>query len=104
MSETDELLQVLVQLNARQAFPEATVRKVVGGSARQLRAYNLCDGTLSQSAVTKAAKLDSGNFSRTVTRWIQSGVLFRLGSGREAKLLHLYPLAKEKAKRTARQR
>jgi hypothetical protein len=102
-ARTDDLLRILVQLSARQALPEAAVRKVVGGSTRQLQAYNLCDGTRSQSEVTKVAKLDSGNFSRTVTRWIQFGVLFRLGTGREAKLLHLYPLAKEKAKRTAGQ-
>lgn len=95
-ARTDDLIQILVQLTARQAVPEATVRQVVGGAARQVQAYNLCDGTRSQSEVAKLAKLDSGNFSRTVTRWAREGVLFKLGTGREAKLLHAYPVTKAK--------
>src|SRR6266508_4986031 len=100
MAESDDLLRILVQLNARLAFPEATVRHIVGNSPRQAQAYNLCDGTMTQSEVAKRAGLDQGNFSRTMNRWIRSGILFRLGTGREAKLLHLYPLPKMRARRT----
>ena len=98
---TGELLRILIKLNARQAVPETTVREAVGNSARQLQAYNLCDGTRSQAEIAKAAKIDQGNFSRTVGRWVEEGVLFRIGADREAKLLHLYPLAKLTKSRTA---
>lgn len=94
MAETDELLRILIQLTARQALPEATVRRAVGTAARQVQAYNLCNGSRSQAEVAKAAKLDQGNFSRTVTRWANEGVVFKLGTGREARLLHAYPLTK----------
>lgn len=66
---------------------------MVGTSLRQVEAYNLCDGTRTQAEVVKASKLDQGQFSRVATRWAQEGVLFKLGSGRDVKLLHLYSLS-----------
>src|SRR6478752_412848 len=91
MTDSEELLRVLVQLNGRLAFPEEALRQIVG-SARNVEAYNLCDGTRTQADVVKEAKLDQGQFSRTSARWIREGVLFRLGTGRDVKLLNLYPL------------
>jgi DNA-binding MarR family transcriptional regulator len=90
---TDQLLTILVQLTARSLYPEERVREVVTGAARQVAAYNLCDGTLTQAQVAKQAGLDRGNFSRTVSRWIQAGIVFRVGDARDARLLHLYPLS-----------
>jgi hypothetical protein len=55
-SRTEELLRILVQLTARQAVPEETVRKSVGTSARLLQAYNLSDGTRSQSEIGKGGQ------------------------------------------------
>jgi CRP-like cAMP-binding protein len=95
MADTYDLLRILIQLSARQAFPEATIRQVIGSSARQVHADNLWDGNLTQAQIAKKAGLNQGNLSRTVARRIQSGVLFRLGTGRDAKLLHLYPLPKK---------
>jgi hypothetical protein len=90
------LLRALLSVTARQAVPPPKLSKMLAPqgakSKKQLRAYSLCDGTRTQAEVAKALKLDQGNFSRTVGRWIDTGVLFRLGSGRDAKLLHLYPL------------
>jgi hypothetical protein len=59
---------------------------------KQLRAFNMCDGAKGQAEIAKALKIDRGNFSRTVSRWIDEGIVFRLGEGRDAKLLHVYAL------------
>src|SRR3954452_20276349 len=93
MTDTDDLLRVLIQVTGRTAFPEDRLREIVGTSAKQLAAYNLCDGTLAQAEVVKAAKIDQGSFSKTASRWVEQGILFRLGTDRDVKLLHLYPLS-----------
>lgn len=96
--EVRNLLRVLVHLTARAALPEEYVVSVVGGKAsskKHIRAYNLCDGTRSQGEIARLLKLDQGNFSRAVARWANAGVVFRIGSGREAKLLHAYPLSEK---------
>jgi hypothetical protein len=95
MTDTDEMLRVLIQLMGRGAFPEEELRKIVATSEKYRTAYNLCDGTQTQSQVAKAAKVDPGNFSRTVGRWRDEGVLFKLGEDKDARLLHLYPLPSE---------
>jgi len=82
-------------VTARQTFPADKLAEIVlvrGAGAKHLTAYNLCDGTKGQGEIAKSLKLDQGNFSKTVARWIEAGVVFRLGVGREAKLLHVYPL------------
>ena len=89
-----DLLRCAIQVMGRFAVPPDRVSDVVGTSAKQLRAYNLCDGTRTQGEVANSAGLDRGNFSRTATRWVESGVLFRIGNGNDAKLLHIYPLVK----------
>jgi hypothetical protein len=98
VGETEDLLRIMVGLFARTSLPEERVRKIVETGARpdkQLAAYNLCDGTKTQAEVAREVALDSGNFSRTVARWIAQGIVFRLGSGTEARLLHAYPLPSE---------
>lgn len=94
-NNNQELLCAILAVTARQTFPPDKLAEIVlsnAAGAKQLNAFNLCDGTRSQSEITKALKLDAGNFSRTVSRWIEAGVVFRIGSGRDAKLLHVYPL------------
>lgn len=90
-----DLLICAMQVIGRTVMTPAKVGEIVfvNGNARQLKAYNLCDGTKTQTDVAKEAGLDTGNFSRTANRWVESGVLFKLGNSKEAKLLHLYPLA-----------
>ena len=94
-NNSDVLLRAILATVGRQAFPAAELAELVapkGGGSKQVRAYNMCDGTKSQAEIAKALKLDAGNFSRTVARWVDAGIMFRLGSGREATLLHVYPL------------
>lgn len=90
-----ELLRILVQLLGRKIMqPEDLLRIVAakGSRDKQLRAYNLCDGTRTQVQISAELGLDRGNFSRTVARWQAAGVLYGLGSGRDRRLLHVYPL------------
>lgn len=92
---SEALLRAILGVTARQTFPVDRLTEIVlakGTSKKQLRAYNMCDGTKMQGEIAKALKLDRGNFSRTVARWVDAGVVCRLGEGREAKLLHVYPL------------
>ncbi|QOJ18498.1 MAG: MarR family transcriptional regulator [Phycisphaeraceae bacterium] len=92
---SEALLRAVLSVTARQTFPPDKLAEIVlskGAGTKQLSAFNLCDGTKAQGEIAKALKLDPGNFSKTVGRWIDSGIVFRLGEGRDAKLLHVYPL------------
>lgn len=97
MADTSEtLLRAILATVARQTFPEAALREIVaprGANVAQVRAYNMCDGTKSQSEIAKAQGLDGGNFSRTLARWEEAGILFRVGP--DDRPLHLYPLRSE---------
>jgi hypothetical protein len=93
--ETRTMLRALVALVARQAIPEPELRAVVAprtDSRKQLKAFNLCDGTKTQTEVAKKAGIDSSNFSKITRRWIQAGVLFSFDVDGETHLLHAYPL------------
>ena len=94
MSQTNDVVATLLraQLNllGRIAFKDEALEQVVGKANRE--AYNLCDGTRTQAEIVKAKKLDSGNFSRTVTKWIEAGVLFKLPDGKDFKLQYLFPI------------
>jgi hypothetical protein len=94
---TEALLRAILGTTARQVFPEARLAQIVakGGGEKQLLAFNMCDGTKAQGDVAEAAGIDPGSFSRSVSGWIEAGVMIRLGEGRDAKLLHAYPLSKE---------
>lgn len=97
MSDEQQLLQAIFHLLGRQAFSETKLRETViprksGGSSKQLEAYNLCGGTKTQADIAKEAGLDPGNFNRTLSKWISTGIVVCLGEGRGAKLLHIYPL------------
>jgi DNA-binding MarR family transcriptional regulator len=100
---TSDLLRALLTVTARTTFPIEKLAGIVqsaGAGEKQLAAYNMCDGNHGQTEIAKALSLDAGNFSRTVGRWIDAGVVFRLGEGRDAKLMHVYPLPKEHARKT----
>lgn len=98
MTTSDALLRAILGVTARQTFPPDKLVEIVG-SGRQLQAFNMCDGTKGQGEVAKALRLDPGNFSRTVARWEEAGVIVRLGRGKEARLLHVYPLPANAAKK-----
>jgi DNA-binding MarR family transcriptional regulator len=94
VSEDTVLLRAILSMTARQAFSVESMRDVVGTGEKQVRAFNMCDGSHSQGEISKALKIDPGNFSKTISRWIEAGILLRLGDGRDTKLLHIYPLPK----------
>jgi hypothetical protein len=105
MASEEQLLRAILATVARQTFPVGAILDVVAvGSdkAKQIRAYNLCDGSRSQGEVAKIAGLDSGNFSKTLTRWIDAGIVIRIGENRDIKLVHVYPLPDTEVKRASK--
>ena len=93
MNTTDALLKGILATVGRTAFPPEAIYKIVAptvGSAKQVLAYNLCDGETPQADIGKKAKLDKGNLSRSIGRWVDAGVVIRVGA--EGHPLHLYPL------------
>ena len=89
---SDELLRCLVHIIGRASMPIETVYDLVGRGDKQIQAFNLCDGSLSQSEVSKKTKIDQGQLSRTFTRWVENGIAFWIGEGKDARLMHIYPL------------
>lgn len=96
-AETTYLKAILATV-ARQAFPPDRLLELVtsnAGSKKQLDAFNMCDGTHTQSEIADSVKLDKGSLSRSISRWIDLGIVIRVGDGAEAKPVHVYPLSKE---------
>jgi hypothetical protein len=91
-------LRAILSTVARQAFPPDRLAELVmsnSGGKKQFDAFNMCDGNNSQSAVADSVGLDKGSLSRSISRWIELGILIRVGEGPEAKPVHVYPLAKD---------
>ena len=98
MTETD-LLRCLLHTIARAAIPENDVRGVVAArSKNRVKAYNLFDGTRTIQEVAKSTKIDRGNLSKSASSWVKSGVLFWVGQGDDARLLHVYPIPEKPPK------
>jgi hypothetical protein len=85
-------LRAILATVARQTFPPDKLAELVGRGKKQHLAFNLFDGSRAQSDVAKALSLDSGNLSKLVNRWIESGIAVRVGEGRESRIVHVYPL------------
>ena len=98
---TQDLLMSLLATTGRAAFPLLEVFDMVdptGKSSKQVKSYNLADGTRTQREIIKATKFDPSNFSKLVSKWTEAGIMFRLGTGQGAKLLHVYPLPSKRPK------
>jgi len=96
MDASESLLRAILATVARQTFPPSEVFRIVSpnaGGSKQVLAYNLCDGRTPQSEIGKKAKLDKGSLSRTISRWVEAGIVVRLGA--EQLPLHVYPLTKD---------
>lgn len=93
----ESLLESLIKVIGRVAMPVDKVAEIVNTSPKLMRAYNLCDGTLMQKDIAKKLKLDNGNLSRAMQRWVANGVAFWVGSSTEARLLHIYPIPTKKS-------
>ena len=99
MDTTEALLKGILATVARMAFPPEVLYKIVAptsGSDKQVLAYNLCDGETSQAEISKKAKLDPGSLSRSTAKWVEAGVVIRVGADQLP--LHLYPLTRPTAK------
>jgi DNA-binding MarR family transcriptional regulator len=97
MDNSETYLQAILATVARQTFPpDALFETIATGSAgaKQLKAYNMCDGTHTQSEIASALSLDKSNFSKSLSRWIDAGIVIRIGEGRKERPLHVYPLPK----------
>lgn len=99
MDTNEALLRAILATIARQTFPPAELTKIVSpksGGEKQYHAYNLCNGHNSQAEIAKKVGFDKGSLSRSISRWIEAGIVLRVGA--DEKPLHLYPLPKEKLK------
>lgn len=92
METQETYLRAILATVARQTFSPARILEIINAGEKQQRAFNLCDGSRSQSEIVKELGLDHGNFSRSVSRWIDEGIVIRVGQNREARPLHVYPL------------
>jgi hypothetical protein len=87
-----DLLRCAIQLVGRIAIPVEKVQESVGSGRKRIDAFNLADGTNSQQDIAKKLRIDPGNLSRTSTRWVNDGIAFWLGQGREKRLCHVYAI------------
>lgn len=91
---TEDLLRMLLSVTARLAFPAERLRLEVVGKVRfperWIKAYNACDGVRSQAEIVRLSGIDAGDLSRAIKRWVDAGVLFRVGANELP--LHLYTL------------
>ncbi len=89
----EQLLQCLIHVVGRAAISDERVREIVATGKRQVRAFNLCDGTRTLTQIAQKVGLDKGNLSRAAGRWVENGVAFWVGERKEARLLHVFPIA-----------
>ncbi|MGE3366819.1 MAG: MarR family transcriptional regulator [Rhizobiaceae bacterium] len=92
MANEEIYLKGILATVARQAFPPDRLVELVGarnGGEKQANAYNMCDGSRSQSEIAKALGLDTSNFSKMIQRWVDQGIVIKLGDGRP---VHVYPI------------
>jgi hypothetical protein len=95
MDMNESLLRAIFLTVGRSAFAPKDVYRIVtphGGSDKNFAAYNLCDGKTPQTDIAKNAKLDKGALSRVLARWIDAGIVVRIGQDQLP--LHVYPLSK----------
>lgn len=93
MNEEKELLKSIFHLVGRIAFDEKKLRNIIiskKAGPKQVKAFNLCDGTKTLGEIAKEIGIDPGNFSRTVNRWVSEGILVKFGEGKTVRPLHLY--------------
>lgn len=95
------LLECLIHVIGRVAMPVDKVAEVVGEGKKQRAAFNLCDGSNAQTDISKKTGIAQGNLSKTFKRWVENGVAYWIGEGKDARLLHIYPLP-EVTKKTAK--
>jgi hypothetical protein len=104
MNPQEAYLRAILATVARQTFPPGKILEIMGPNSgeKQLRAFNMCDGTRTQGEIAKELGLDPGNFSKSLGRWIDGGIVVRVGEGREVRPVHVYPLPESHMKKAAK--
>ena len=104
MDSQNTLLRAILATVARQTFSPAKILEIMGPNAgeKQRSAFNLCDGSRTQADIAKELGLDPGNFSKTLNRWIDEGIVIRVGEKRDTRPLHVYPLPEALMKKEAK--
>ncbi|GLS02598.1 hypothetical protein GCM10007859_26250 [Brevundimonas denitrificans] len=92
MEIQETFLRAILATVARQTFSPARILEIINAGEKQHRAFNLCDGTRTQAEIAKELGFDQGNFSKTISRWIDEGIIIRVRENRETRPLHVYPL------------
>jgi len=103
MDEQQSILLMTMQLIARQTFDKDDLFNIVAVGSnweKQVSAYNLCNGINSQSDIAKLAGLDTGNFSRSLSRWIEEGIVFKMGE----KPTHIFVITKSQINKKKREK
>jgi hypothetical protein len=88
----NDLLRVAIQVLGRIAVKPEQVRAIVGEKKKLIKAFNLCDGQHTQKEIVRKTGLHQGSFSTTSARWAANGIAFRLGDGKDARVLHIYAI------------
>ena len=105
MDTQNALLRGILATTARQTFSPARLVEIIGLGAgeKQQRAYNLCDGSRTQADIAKELGLDQSNFSKTMARWSDEGIIVRVDEKRDMRPLHVYPLPESLRKKGVKQ-
>jgi len=95
MSNVEIYLRAVMATVARQTFPPERLIKIVapsGGKQRQCEAFNMCDGKTTQKEICDKLKLDAGNLSKAITRWVDEGVMVKVEAKNNMFPVHVYPI------------
>ncbi|MGE0501254.1 MAG: hypothetical protein AB7I79_06260 [Rhizobiaceae bacterium] len=94
MKNADIYLRAMMSLIARQTFAPDALANIISPVANQktYEAYNLFDGTRTQTEVAKEVSSDAGLLSRTVKRWVDDGIMIKVTDEGTIRPMHVYPL------------
>ncbi len=94
MDNSQVYLKAMMSLVARQTFSPERLAEIVTSqaNAKTYEAFNLCDGTKTQTEIANALKTDPGQLSKTIKRWIDEGIMLRVTDGGKDRPVHVYPL------------
>ena len=95
MDTSEIYLKAILATVARQTFPVSQLLSIVApnkNSKKNFDAYNSCDGILTQGEIAKKFKLDHSNFSKTISKWSEHGIIIKVLEGSETRPVHVYPI------------
>ena len=105
MDTTEALLRGTLATVARTTYPPVVLYKIVappGASDKELLADNLCDVETPQAEIGRKAKIDHGNLSRLIAKWVEAAIVIRVGD--DGYPMHVHPLTKPSGKTTSIER